>query len=255
MLQRSFLYPIAAWALATACLAQEPLAPLKIADNATTAATSNEALATFQLLSAFLQNNPLDFTTKFNATSEGNELYHGTAHFLLRRPNQVRADLTLGQNTYIVVSDGTVMTIANPQQKQYSQANAPGTIGAAFGFFTGEIGIDSQVLNFLSVVDAVVSGSDGVKATASGTENIGGRQCQKFTVSGSLGDDTWNAWIEKGDTPLLCKLVYHSVDGPAQTNDFHWNLSPAFTANTFVYTPPEGASKVDMGTLDLAAPE
>lgn len=255
MLQRSLLYPIAAWALATACLAEEPSAPVKVADNAKTAATSNEALATFQRLSAYLQSNPLDFETTFNATSDGNELYRGAGHFLLRRPNQLRADLTLGQNTYVVVSDGTVMTIANPQQKQYSQTNAPATISAAFGFFTGEIGIDSQVLNFLGVVDAVVSGSDGVKATVSGTENIGGRQCEKFTVTGSMGDDTWIAWLEKKDTPLLCKLVYRSVDGPAQTNDFRWTASPTFTATTFVYTPPEGANKVDIGTLDLAAPE
>ncbi len=254
MLHRSLFYPIAAWALATACLAEEPTHTLKMADN-TAAAPSSAALATFQRLDSYLQSNPLDFETTFNATSGGNELYKGSGHFLIRRPNQLHAEMTLGQNTYVVISDGTVMTIANPQQKQYSQTAAPASISAAFGFFTGEIGIDSQVLNFMGVVDSVVSGSDAVKVTAAGSEDIGGRQCDKFTLSGASGDDTWIAWLEKKDTPLLCKLVYRSVDGPAQTNEFHWKASPEFTANTFVFTPTAGSTKVDIGSLDLAAPE
>jgi hypothetical protein len=255
MLHRSLFFPIAAWALATSCLAEEPVRALKMADNTAASAASNPALATFQRLDAYIQNNPLDFNTTFNATSDGNELYRGTGHFLIRRPNQLRAEMTLGHNTYVVISDGTVMTIANPQQKQYSQTAAPPSISAAFGFFTGEIGIDSQVLNFMGVVDSVVSGSDAVKVSAAGSEDIGGRQCDKFTVSGESGDDTWIAWLEKKDTPLLCRLIYRSVDGPAQTNDFRWNASPTFTADTFVFTPTPGSAKVDIGTLDLAAPE
>jgi hypothetical protein len=254
MFNRSILYPLAAWALATSCLAEEPSHAVKLADNAATA-PSNAALDTFQRLDKYLQSNPLDFDTNFNATSDGNELYKGSGHFLIRRPNQLHAEMSLGQNTYVVISDGTVMTIANPQQKQYSQTAAPASISAAFGFFTGEIGIDSQVLNFMGVVDSVVTGADAVKVTAAGTEEVGGRQCDKFTLSGASGDDTWIAWLEKKDTPLLCKLVYRSVDGPAQTNEFHWNTSPEFSANTFTFTPTAGSSKVDIGSLDLAAPE
>lgn len=241
MLYRLLIYPALALMLVCAGVAQ---------------AQTNDAAAevAFKNLDDYLQKNPLDFETSFNATSDGNELYRGTGHFLIQRPNQLHSEITLSQNTYWVISDGTVLTIYDVQQHKYSQTASPQSLAAAFGFFTGELGIDSQVLNFMDIVDSVVTGSDGTKATAAGSDMIAGQQCDKFTVSGSSGDDTWQVWLQKGDKPLLCKLVYQSVDGPAQTNTFTWKTTPAFTPQTFEFSPPAGAAKVDIGDLNLASP-
>jgi len=240
MLNRLLLYPVLALLFTGISVAQ--------------AQTSESAAVTFKHLDEYLQANPLDFETAFDASSDGNELYRGKGHFLIQRPNDLRAEITLGHNTYLIISDGTVLTIYDEQQHKYSQTAAPPSLAAAFGFFTGEIGIDSQVLNFMDIVDNVVSASDGTKASTAGSDTIDGKACDKFAVADASGDNTWQVWLEKGDKPLLCKLVYHSVDGPEQTNSFSWKTSPAFAADTFKFSPPAGSAKVDIGDLNLASP-
>jgi hypothetical protein len=247
MLYRLLLYPLAAWMLTSTCFAQDPAA--------TSASASNETVVTFSRLDNYLKTNPVEFETSFDARADGDELYRGSGQFVIRQPNLLLAKATFGPNIYSVVSDGTVLTIYDPQQRKFSQTAAPGSIGQAFSFFAGEIGVDSQVLNFLGVVDSVVAGTDGIKVTAAGSETIGGRQCDKFKVSDPTGDNRWEAWLEKSDTPLLCRLVYHNVDGPTQTNEFTWKSTPTITQATFVFLPPAGSSKVDVGSLNLVAPD
>ena len=218
------------------------------------AQTSDATKATFNKLDTYLQSNPLDFETTFNATADGNELYRGQGHIIMRQPNALRAETTLQGNTYLVISDGSVLSIYNEHQKKYSQTPAQPTLAGAFGFFSSELGIDSQVLNFIDIVHTVVANGDNTTVTPTGSEDIGGKACDKFTVTDTSGDETWQVWLEKGDTPLLCKLVYKSVDGPAQVNTFHWNPTPQLTAQSFVFTPPPGSSKVDVGDLTMVAP-
>jgi hypothetical protein len=218
------------------------------------AQTDDAALAAFKNLDNYLQNNPLDFESTFDASSDGNDLYHGKAHFIVRQPNDLRAEITLENSTYLVISDGTILTIYDPQQKKYSQTASPSSISAAFSFFTGELGIDAQVVNFMDVVHAVVSGGAGLAVKSEGTETLEGKTCDKFAVGTAGNTDTWQAWLEKGEKPLLCKLVYHSVDGPSQTNNFTWSGAPEVTATTFTFSPPAGSTKVDVGDLNMVTP-
>ncbi|HML30887.1 MAG TPA: DUF2092 domain-containing protein, partial [Hyphomicrobium sp.] len=94
----------------------------------------------------------------------------------------------------------------------------------------------------------------GSTVKAGGSDTINGKSCREFTVSTASGDDTWQVWMEQGDKPLLCKLVYRSVDGPAQSNTFHWNGAPKISPETFSFTAPAGAAKVDVGDLNMASP-
>jgi hypothetical protein len=254
MLYRLLFYPVVAWMLASNCFAQAQTEPPKNAPENSGGGVSSEGRRIFERLNNYIKGNPLDFETSFDARAEGDELYRGSVHFLLRQPNQLRAEASFGGASYLVISDGTVLTIYNPQQRKYSQSQAPNSLAAAFGFFTGEIGADAQMLNFLSVVNEAVAGSSDFKLTAGGSDTIGGHQCDKFTVTGKLGDNWWDAWLEKSDPPLPCKLVYHNVDGPTQTNGFRWKPTPALSQETFVFSPPAGSTKVDVGDLNLAAP-
>ena len=255
MLYRLFLYPVAIWVFASACFAEDQTEPSKNAPPPNSAAAvPDEVRSTFARLQNYIQNKPLDFDSSFEARADGDELYRGSIHFLLSQPNLLRAQASYGQASYLIVSDGTVMTIYNPAQKKFSQSAAPSSLAQAFGYFSGEIGVDSQVLNFLSVVEDAAAGSDDFKLSAGGSETIGGHQCDKFTVTGKLGDNWWEAWLEKGDVPLLCRVVYHNVDGPTQVNEFSWKPTPTLSKDTFVFTPPAGSTKVDIGDLNLAAP-
>jgi hypothetical protein len=59
------------------------------------------------------------------------------------------------------------------------------------------------VLNFLGAADDVVAGADGMKVAAAGSSTIAGRQCDGFTVVDRIGDNKWEAWLQKKDVHYL----------------------------------------------------
>ena len=248
MAYRMLLYPLVAWTLACV-VAQAQTEPSKNAPSNSVASASGEPRVIFKRLHDYVKSTPLDFETSFDARTLGDELYRGSVHFQIRQPNLLRIETSSGRNAYVVISDGKVLTIYDPKQRKFAQTTAPDSPAAAFGLFTGELAVESQVLDFLRVVDDVVAGSDDIKVAAAGSSTIGGRQCDKFTAVGRMGDDSWEAWLEKNDVPLLCRLVYRNVDGPTQTNEFRWKPNPVFSQDTFVFSPPEGSTKVDIGSL------
>jgi hypothetical protein len=214
-----------------------------------------DAKLVFMRLRDYLKKGPLDFETSFDARSQGTELYRGLVHFIVSQPNLLRIEASSGDRSFILISDGKLLTIYNPGLHKYAQVDAPSSPAAAFSILTGELGVESQILDFFVAADDVVSETSEIKVDATGPSNIGGRQCDGFTLSGKMGDNQWEAWLEKKNVPLMCKLIYHSVDGPVQTNEFTWNPTPLLTPDTFVFSAPAGSKKVDMGTLGLSLPD
>ena len=182
----------------------------------------------------YVKSTPLDFETSFDARTLGAELYRGSVHFQIRQPNLLRIETSSGRNAYVVISDGKVLTIYDPKQRKFAQTTAPDSPAAAFGLFTGELGVESQVLDFLRVVDDVVAGSDDIKVAAVGSSTIGGRQCDKFTAVRRMGDDAGKlGGKERRPSPMW--LVYRNVDGPYQTNEFRWRPNPVFSQDTLLF--------------------
>ena len=106
------------------------------------------------------------------------------------------------------------------------------------------------------MIEDVAAGSKGLQVTAAGAENIGVRPCDGFTIVEATEEATtkWKVWLERSDVPLVCKFVTGSTDSLAdamQTNEFTWKLNPVFPPDAFVFTPPKGSEKVDVGSLGL----
>lgn len=235
----------------------ESLAPAGAEPLQTPRQTSSRAGAasdTFSRLSSYLVANPIDFQTSFDVSSKILDTdLRGKMHVISRQPNLLRLETSSGPR-YLVVSDGTTLTIYNVAQRKYAQFNAPASSSAAISLFTGLMSVESQVLRFFEGVKAVAEGK--AQATAVGHDNVGHRQCDRFTVVGQLGEN-WEAWLEQADVPLPCKLVSWNSDDPTvvQTNVFSWTQNPAITQGTFTFTAPNGAEKVDAAGLNLAPPE
>ena len=120
--------------------------------------------------------------------------------------------------------------------------------------FTGLISVEPQTLLFLDAVKAVASGQAKAQASALGSEVVGGRTCNRYTVAGSDGLK-WEAWLEAKDLPLPCKLVSRDSDDPGaavQTNEFTWAPVLRSSAETFNFTPPQASKQVDFGDLGFS---
>ena len=251
---RMIFYPVVAALLTSSNLVQAQTEPSKSAPADATASASSEPAVIFKRLRDYVKSNPIDFETSFNAQTQGTELFKGKAHFLIRQPNLLRVETSAGERSYLIVSDGKILTIYSPRQRKYAQMPAPASPAAAVALVSGEMGVESQVLNFIGVVDDVVTGAAGPSVSTAGSNTIGGRKCDRFTVVGQMGDEKWEAWLENSEVPLLCKLNYHNIDGPVQTNEFTWKLNPALPPETFFFSPPEGSTKVDVGSLGATSP-
>jgi len=242
------LYLLLWWMLATSCLAQ--------------AAESGSGPQTiFKKLQDFVGSNALDFKTSVDAHSETLGTTRGSVHYLIKRPNLFRIEGSIGGDNYTLVSDGQVMTIYNVGEKRFAQLRAPETPAQGVGILIGLASIESQVLNLVDVLDDVAEGAPGVTATATGSEAIAGRQCDRFDIvenGNAFFPKDWVVWLEQKDVPLPCKFVVSSTSGltrDVQTNDFSWVPNPTLTAETFKFTPPKGSTKVEsVGALGLHPP-
>ncbi len=250
MFRTILLSPLFACIFATACLAQEqPPSP-------SPKATPSEPAATFGRLRDYLVSKPLDFQTTFVAHSDTLGTLQGSLHFLVQRPNLFRIESSSGHGSYVVISDGKVMTIYKPKEGKYAQLPAPSSARQGLGLVTGLMAMESQTLVLLGVIEDIATGGKGFQVTSGNTETIGGRPCDSFSIVEATEEFTtkWKVWLEKSDVPLVCKFVTGSTESLAdamQTNEFSWKQDPAVPADVFVFTPPKGSEKVDVGGLGL----
>ncbi len=229
-------------------------------------AAAEDPSTVFKKLAGYISAHPLDFETSFSSRSAilDTGLINGRARIIAAQPNRLRLDTTGSKGSFLVVSDGTTLTVLNRKSNTYAQTPAPDSLGATVNLFTGLLALEPQTLLFMDAVQDVASGQGKVQAASSKAETIGGRTCQRYAVAGSEGA-TWEAWLETKDIPLPCKLISRDGDDPAaavQTNEFTWtaNAAPAadtfkFTppaADTFKFTPPEASKLVDFGDLGMS---
>lgn len=245
MLRKMSFHFLFAWMSAASCLAQAETPP-------STSAQAEPAVV-FGRLHQYLDTSPLDFRTSFVAQSD--TPLRGSLQFLIQRPNLFRIESVVERDSYVIVSDGQVMTIYVPKEKKFAQLAAPTRPSEGLKMVTGLMGMESQVLRFMDVVDDVAAGGKDLQVSATGSETISGTQCDRFTVVEATDafTNTWKVWLQKSQIPLPCKFETGSSDIlGSQTNEFNWKQpSPPFPSGTFVFTPPQGSEKVSVGDLGL----
>lgn len=248
MLRATLFYLLVVWMSVTSCLAQT--------QTPSSTPSETDPAVIFGRLRDYLDNNPLDFKTSF--VVGGDAPFRGSMQFFIQRPNLFRVESTIAHRSYVIVSDGQVMTIYVPKDKKFAQLPAPARPASALRIGAGLMGLESKVLEFIDVVDDIAAGRKDLRVSAAGSETIAGKQCDGFTVVDATVavTNTWKVWLQKSQIPLPCKLETRSSDFlSTQTNEFSWKQpAPAFARDTFVFTPPPGGENVSVGDLGLSAP-
>lgn len=167
---------------------------------------------------------------------------------------QFRIEASTGKASFQYISDGTVLTIYNIPQKTYAQVAARGTLQGNMSLLAGLMGFQARIFDFFAALDQASEGTGSVQITEKGTGAVGGRECDRFIVTTMV--EKWDVSLEKPAPHLPCKLVSGDVDDPSatlQVNEFTWEKAPNFTPDTFVFSPPPGTKKTDVGGA-LASP-
>ncbi len=180
------------------------------------------------------------------------------ANLCVQRPDHLKADIVSGANHVQIFYDGRNFTLYTPAQNLYGQVEAPTTLDAAIRAAEERYGLSFPGADFLldrSYPALIANVQQGVYV---GEAMVDGIRTDQLAFREK--DMDWQVWIQQGDQPLPIRLAItdRAVTGAPRTmvTLTNWNLCPQFAADTFTFTPPEGAKRIavaDMSRLRAAA--
>jgi hypothetical protein len=172
----------------------------------------------------------------------------------LSRPDKLRVRRTGGYADVELVYDGKTISIYGNNAKSYVQADLPGTVDHMIDTLQERSGVG------LPGTDLLLSDAfDVMMTTVLDGEHVGpgvvdGVECEHLAFRGP--DTDWQIWIETGAKPVPRKYVITSktlAGAPQYTLRLKDWKTDAFTdADTFVFKPPAGASKIALDSSAMA---
>jgi len=166
----------------------------------------------------------------------------------VRRPDGVQMEVRSPKRSRGFWYDGKSLTLLDRTHNLYGTVPVPDTIDKVLDAANDQFGINFPLEDLL-VNDPYSSASAAIKGGAYfGKVNILGTPCVHIAFSTDQVD--WQLWIQDGPNPLPRKLVitYKLEDtAPQFTAIFSdWNIQSVISDKNFVFTPPEGAAKIEI---------
>jgi hypothetical protein len=180
--------------------------------------------------------------------ADGQKLQHtATAEMDVERPNKLRALMRSARAQREIIYDGKTVTLWTPAQKYYSTVQFSGTLGELINRLEERYGVQLPMEDLFlwgtpsAPVDKIES------AMNAGQDFIDKDLCDHYAFR--QGQIDWQIWITTGSKPLPRKLVItNRADDarPQSVSMFDWNLKPTFKDSVFRFTPPKGATAVEI---------
>jgi hypothetical protein len=180
--------------------------------------------------------------------ASGEKLEFGeTRQFLIRRPDRARIDITKRDGAISGFRfDGQEIAVFNDKERVYATVAKPGTLDQAIAYFINDLDMRFPLAEIFSTRLVEALAAKVRTAYIVGPERIMGVPCEHLAFQGAQAD--MQLWVAQGDQPLPCRLVltYKTAEGQPQFwAQFHdWNFLPDVSDAQFVFTPPEGMTRI-----------
>lgn len=245
---------ISAGLLAT-CLAAPPL-HAQTAASAATGPTANPvdpgAVQALKDMGAHLQSlKRFQVSTELSGErvlADGQKLQHtATAEMDVQRPNKLRARMASARSQRELIFDGKTVTLYTPAQKYYATVAFTGTLADLVEQLEERFGVEIP-LSDLFVWGTALAPLDKIEsAMNAGQDFIGDDLCDHYAFR--QGKVDWQIWITADGKPLPRKIVITNRADEARPQSvslIDWNLKPTFGDASFRFTPPKGATQVEI---------
>jgi len=184
--------------------------------------------------------------------ADGQKLQHtATAELDVARPNMLRARMANAHSVREIIYDGKTVTLFIPAQKYFSTVEFTDNLGGLVTKLEERYGVEIPLYDLFlwgtpaAPVDKIDS------AMNAGQDFIGNDLCNHYAFR--QGNFDWQIWITTGSKPLPRKLVIANRADEARPQSvslMEWNLKPTFKDSVFKFTPPKGATAVELRSLD-----
>jgi len=180
--------------------------------------------------------------------ADGQKLQHtATATMDVERPNKLHARMWSARAERELIYDGKSVTLWTPAQKYYSTVPFEGTLGELASRLEDRYAVEIP-LSDLFVWGTPAAPLDKIEsAMNAGQDFIDEELCDHYAFR--QGQIDWQIWITTGSKPLPRKIVItNRADDarPQSVSLLDWNLKPTFTDAVFKFTPPKGATRVEI---------
>ena len=184
--------------------------------------------------------------------ADGQKLQHSaTADIDVHRPNMLRAKMVSPRAVREIFYDGKLATIAIPAQKSYSTVEFTGNLGELVSKLEDRYGVEMPMADMFLWGTPAAPLDKIESAMNAGQDVIDYDLCDHYAFR--QGNVDWQIWITTGDKPLPRKLVITNRSDEARPQSvqyFDWNLKPTFKDSVFNFTPPKGATAVELRSLE-----
>ena len=184
--------------------------------------------------------------------ADGQKLQHmASAEMDVERPNKIHVLMGSARSERELIYDGKNVTLYTPAQGYYSAVEFTGNLGELVDRLETRYGVQLPLQDLflwgtpLAPVDKIES------AMNAGQDFIGDDLCNHYAFR--QGKIDWQIWITTGGKPLPRKIVItnrEDVARPQSISLLDWNLKPTFKDTAFKFTPPKGATKVELRPVD-----
>jgi len=181
-------------------------------------------------------------------TEDGMKLqFGGTLTASVRRPDGLVLEVNTDRKHRRLYYDGKTLTVYAPRDGYYAIVDAPPTIAETAEAVSDKYGVDMPLVDLFSWGADSNSEEEVREAAIIGPARIGGVLCDHVAVR--QDDVDWQVWIQRGDRPLPRKIVITTKSEPEQPQyvaTLTWDTDAKFTSNTFHFSPPKEAHKIDL---------
>jgi hypothetical protein len=192
-----------------------------------------------------------DFQVQAEITTEdvledGEKLQYGSTTTLLAQlPSKMRVSVEGEQKSRLFLYDGKSFTLFARRMGYYATAPAPDTIGKLVQAIREKFDVEIPLVDLFLWGGPNAGTNEITDATDVGPGSVEGATCEHYAFR-QPGLD-WQVWVQLGDHPLPRKLVLTTLTDearPQHTSVLTWNLAPSFSAEAFVFDPPDDAHKI-----------
>jgi hypothetical protein len=180
--------------------------------------------------------------------ASGQKLQHtAKADMKAVRPNKLRVAMESTSSSRELIYDGKTLTLWTPERKYFSTVEFEDTLGGLINLLEEKYGVQLPMEDFFrwGTPDAPFDKIES--AMNAGQALVGGDLCDHYAFR--QGSIDWQIWISAGSKPLPRKLVITNRADEARPQSiqlFDWNLKPGFKDAVFRFTPPRGATAIEM---------
>ncbi len=177
--------------------------------------------------------------------------FTSSGQLLLSRPGHLRASRSGGYADVEFIMDGKTFTVHDRANGAFAQSAAAGTVDQVLGRLRDEYFVEAPGADLLLSNSYQALTENVIQATHIGHGVIDGVDCDHLAFR--TADTDWQIWIEIGQRPIPRKYVITSKSttaAPQYTLRIkEWKTDAAIAANTFTFTPPANAKKLDFKQL------